>query len=141
MPLHKHNCILKLVKTNWAYFCISILSQKMLKFHVSMNIFDLLLHLLFVWFDLQKIGSYYLWWLFLVTKLTASGIKYNSEIEPTPTKHVLPGLKWKDLFLVWTFEIERHMPSIWILRQEDILLVWALPSAGNLCIKTWKKEV
>ena len=34
--------------------------------------------------------------------------------------------------LAYTFESRRHIPLIWILRQEDTHLIWAIRSAGSL---------
>lgn len=46
--------------------------------------------------------------------------------EGTSVRDILLGLKWMNLLLVWTFEVGRHTSLIWVLRQEDIPLIWAI---------------
>lgn len=45
---------------------------------------------------------------------------------------ILFNLMQVDPLLTWIFEVGTHTNLIWILNQEDILLIWATSSAGNL---------
>lgn len=44
----------------------------------------------------------------------------------------LLGLKWINLLLSLIFEVGRHKPLTWILKWEDMPLIWTTPSAGSL---------
>jgi hypothetical protein len=52
--------------------------------------------------------------------LTASGTNNNPEMEGTPMRNLVLGLKWVDPLLVWTFEAGRHVALIRFLRWEDM---------------------
>lgn len=57
----------------------------------------------------------------LGVNLTTSGVNVNPEMEGTPVRDFLLGVKWVTSLLVLTFETGRHISLILTLRWEDTL--------------------